>query len=126
MKQTYGNTVVQFEDVPIIHARGGQMRILASPATVGASQLIMGNVILQANEEIKEHLHDYGEESVFVVKGQGTVFIEDVPHSIREHCLFLVRRGERHRIVNGGTSEMELVFATAPLAPSAEIGHREV
>ncbi|KHL94285.1 hypothetical protein QW71_18925 [Paenibacillus sp. IHB B 3415] len=122
----YANTVVQFDDVPVVHARGGQMRVLGSPATVGASQLIMGHVLLQAGEEIKEHLHDYGEESVFVIRGLGTAFIEDTPHSIQEQCLFIVRKGERHRVVNEGPGEMELVFATAPLAPSPESGHRDV
>ncbi|NQX49140.1 cupin domain-containing protein [Paenibacillus tritici] len=126
MKQMYASTVVQLEDVPVVHARGGQMRVLASPATIGATQLIMGHVLLQAGEEIKEHLHDYGEETVFVVRGQGTAFIEDIPHSIRENCLFIARKGERHRVVNEGPGDMELVFATAPLAPRPEIGHREV
>lgn len=126
MRQAYASTVVQFDDVPVVLARGGQMRVLGSPATVGASQLIMGHVILGAGEEIKEHLHDYGEETVFVVRGQGTAFIEDIPHSLQEHCLFIARKGERHRVVNEGPGEMELVFATAPLAPSAEKGHRDV
>lgn len=102
------------------------MRVLATPATVGATQLIMGHVLLQPGEEIKEHLHDYGEESVFVIRGQGTVIIEDVPHPIQEQCVFLVPKGLRHRVVNGGSGDMELVFATAPLAPRPEIGHRDV
>lgn len=47
MTQVYAGTVVQFGDVPVVHARGGQMRVLATPATVGATQLIMGHVLLQ-------------------------------------------------------------------------------
>lgn len=126
MTQVYAGTVVQFGDVPVVHARGGQMRVLATPATVGATQLIMGHVLLQPGEEIKEHLHDYGEESVFVMRGQGTVFIEDVPYPLQEQCVFLVAKGLRHRVVNEGPGDMELVFATAPLAPRPEIGHRDV
>lgn len=126
MNQVYTGTVVQFGDVPVVHARGGQMRVLATPATVGATQLIMGHVLLQRGEEIKEHLHDYGEESVFVIRGQGTVFIEDVPYPLHEQCVFLVKKGLRHRVVNEGPDDLELVFATAPLAPRPEIGHRDV
>lgn len=126
MNQVKVNTVVHMEEVPVVHARGGQMRVLASPVTVGSTQLIMGHVLLQPGEEIKEHLHDYGEENVFVIRGRGTAVIEDIPHAIRENSLFIARKGERHRVVNEGPGEMELVFATAPLAPRPEIGHREV
>ena len=119
-------TLADVNEVPVNTARGGRMQVYASPKTVGTTKLIMGSTVLAPGEEVREHLHDYGEEVVLVVRGQGTLHLDGETTRIAKDMLFVAKQGQPHRIVNDGSEELELIFATAPLAPTAASGHREV
>lgn len=113
--------------VNVIEDRGGEIQVLISPKTVGSSQLVMGVSRLPVNAVIKNHIHDYSEESFFVLKGEGVIHLQD-----RESIDFkagdavLVPKGVAHTIINTGDETLEVIFSVAPLAPSPELGHRNI
>ncbi|MDR2023116.1 MAG: cupin domain-containing protein [Hungatella sp.] len=118
--------IIDTTQLPVETKRGGRMKVYASPKTVGCTQLVLGNTILQPGESTIEHLHDYSEEVLYILKGRGAVLLEGVKHNVQEGTVILAKKGQRHKIINEGREEMELIFASAPLAPSPETGHRDV
>lgn len=111
--------------VPEMHDRGGTIRVMVTPKRTGAEHHIFGHAVLRPGEIIREHVHDYGEETIFVVRGAGTMVADDVEVSLLPDRLVFCPRGTRHAIRNDGGEELVMLFASAPLAPSPEAGHRE-
>lgn len=117
--------VIDLADVEPITARGGTIRIPVTPARVGSRHHIFGRATLEAGEEIREHVHDYGEESILVVSGRGTLIANGEEFELIPDRVAFAPRGTRHAIVNPGPEPLVLVFASAPLAPQPAAGHRE-
>lgn len=121
------NHKCNINSVDPITKRGDEVRVLISPKTVGATQLIMGVAKLKTGETVAPHLHDYSEECFFVLKGQGTLHLES------GECIdfspgdaVIVPKGVVHWVENSGDHLMEIVFASAPLAPRSTNGHRDL
>jgi putative monooxygenase len=111
------------DHVPPDRRRGGEVRVLLSPRTVGSTSGFMGTATLAAGERIAEHLHPYSEEFLLVVAGAITAELDGVPHVVREREGVLIPVEVRHRLVNHGPEEAFLVFHLGPLAPRPELGH---
>jgi putative monooxygenase len=108
---------------PIRH-RGGDIRILLSPGTVGATSGFMGVGTLLPGERVTEHLHPYSEEFMYVV--DGTVLLTADAHQKIEVSSgegVMVPKGIRHSLVNNGATSAFLVFHCCPLAPDPRLGH---
>lgn len=121
----FPNLICESEVIPVTK-RGGRIKVLASPGTLGTTRLILGTAVLSPGEEISEHIHDYGEEIVYVTNGTGTIFIEDEKNVFEKGSALIIRHGQRHRIVNEGTDDITMVFSSAPLAPYKNSGHRDI
>lgn len=117
--------VVAIASIDAITRRGGDIRVAISPRTVGSRHHILGEAVLRPGESIAEHVHDYGEESLFVVRGSGELRAEGRQYPLGPGLVVFAPRGTSHAIDNTGTEELVLVFASAPLAPSPDAGHRE-
>lgn len=111
------------EDVPPNVRRGGDIRVLLSPATVGSGSGFMGVVMLAPGERVTEHYHPYSDEYLYVVAGSVEVDLDDVPHPLRADQALLVPIGVRHRVRNASDATARLVFHLCPLAPRPELGH---
>lgn len=119
--------VATADDVQPITDKGGVIHVLVSPKTVGSRNLILGTATVPVGVTIKTHVHDYGEETFYVLHGHGQVHLENA-ESVKFHPGSAVRipQGVEHSIENMGDEEILVVFATAPLAPKAEAGHRNL
>ncbi|MET9431044.1 MULTISPECIES: cupin domain-containing protein [unclassified Streptomyces] len=115
--------VVSIDEVPANTRRGGDIRTLLSPGTVGATTGFLGVAILQEGESIAEHYHPYSEEFVFAVRGELELDLDDVPHRLTEGQGLVVPKNMRHRVRNTGSGEARIVFHLCPLAPRPELGH---
>lgn len=105
--------------------RGGEVYVLLSPTTVDMKNLIMGIGITPVNGKVTEHVHNYSEECFFVVKGMGILHLGNgCTISFEVGSAVRVPQGIRHWVENTGTEELHVVFASGPLAPSPEIGHK--
>jgi putative monooxygenase len=115
--------IVSVDDVPSNRRRGGDIRTILSPATVGATSGFMGTLRLAPGEVVTEHWHPYSEEFLFCVRGDVELRINGEPRRLRGDEGVLVPIGVRHRLANDGDAEAFFVFQLGPLAPTPQLGH---
>jgi putative monooxygenase len=102
---------------------GGEIRVLLSPATVGATTGFLGVLRLDPGEHVTEHYHPYSEEFLYVVRGRLLVRVDGEPVELVAGEALLVPIEVRHRVENTGDGPAEAVFHLCPLAPRPELGH---
>lgn len=115
--------IVHIDQAPPNTRRGGDLRAVLTPTTVGATSGFMGVAIIAPGERIAEHYHPYSEEFVFVVSGELEVDLDGVAHPLRPDHGLMIPVDVRHRFRNVGTTEARMVFHLGPLAPRPELGH---
>jgi len=120
---TSTTVTVAFGDVVPNRRRGGDLRVMLSPRSVGATSGFMGAGALAPGEFIAEHYHPYSEEFLYVVRGSIAVALDGNPVELGPNESIMVPRNVRHRITNAGDEEAFVVFHCSPLAPSPELGH---
>ncbi|MFE1441826.1 cupin domain-containing protein [Streptomyces sp. NPDC058739] len=103
--------------------RGGDLRAMLTPTTVGATSGFMGVATIQPGDRIAEHYHPYSEEFIYAVCGQLEVDLDGEPHPLRAEQGLMIPAYVRHRFRNVGDEEARIVFHLGPLAPSPPLGH---
>ncbi|WP_042387316.1 cupin domain-containing protein [Streptacidiphilus melanogenes] len=103
--------------------RGGDLRAMLTPTSVGSSSGFMGLALIEPGERIGEHYHPYSEEFVFVVAGDLEVDLDGETHPLRPEQGLMIPRDVRHRFRNVGGSQARMVFHLGPLAPRPDLGH---
>ena len=118
---------VHVDDVAAVRGRGGDIRVLLSPRTVGATSGFMGVATLDPGQTIGEHYHPYSEEFLFVVRGCVLLRVDDGPELAvgADECV-MVPRGAHHSLRNTGAEPAFAVFHASPLAPRPDLGHVDV
>lgn len=114
---------VSVHDVTADRRRGGELRVLLGPKTVGSTSGFMGVATLAPGERIAEHYHPYSEEFLYLARGAITVDLDDRPVPLAAGEALFVPRDVRHRLRNTGDEPAEVVFHLGPLAPRPELGH---
>ena len=109
--------------VPSNRRRGGDIRVVLSPRTVGSTSGFMGTVTLQPGEFVAEHYHPHSEEFLYVVTGDLVLRLDGEPLELGGGEGAMVPVGVRHRLENVGAVPALLVFHLSPLAPRPELGH---
>jgi quercetin dioxygenase-like cupin family protein len=115
--------VVHIDDVPANRRRGGDIRTILSPATVGSTSGFLGTLRLEPGEVVTEHWHPYSEEFLFCVEGEITLRLDGEEQMLRTNEGVLIPIGIRHRLMNDSESSAFLVFQLGPLAPAPHLGH---
>ncbi|MDM4718997.1 cupin domain-containing protein [Micromonospora sp. WMMA1363] len=115
--------LVAVADVAADTRRGGELRVLLGPRTVGSTSGFLGVATLRPGERIAEHYHPYSEEFLYVARGAITVDLDDEPIPLAVGVALFVPVNVRHRLRNTGTEDAEVVFHLGPLAPRPELGH---
>ena len=110
-------------DVPENRRRGGDIRVLLSPTTVGATSGFLGTLELQPGEFVSEHWHPYSEEFLYCVSGSVTVSMNGEAFALAAEEAIHIPIGVRHRITNPMADPAHFVFCLGPLAPRPELGH---
>ncbi len=103
--------------------RGGDVRVLLSPKTVGSTSGFMGVATIPPGDRITEHYHPYSEEFIYVVKGKLIARLDGVRHQVDERQALLIPVNVKHRLMNEGSEEVFIVFHLGPLAPRPDQGH---
>lgn len=103
--------------------RGGELRVLLGPKTVGSTSGFMGVATMAPGERIAEHYHPYSEEFLYVTRGAITVDLDDKPVPVAAGEALFIPIDTRHRLRNTGDEPAEVVFQLGPLAPRPELGH---
>lgn len=115
--------IKSLDDIPPDRRRGGEVRTLLSPKTVGSTSGFMGVATIGPGDKISEHYHPYSEEFVYVVSGAIIARLDGVPHELHARQGLLIPIGVKHRLMNEGSEEACIVFHLSPLAPRPELGH---
>jgi putative monooxygenase len=103
--------------------RGGDIRVLLGPATVGATSGFMGMLMLEPGEFVSEHYHPYSEEFLCVVRGELTVRVDGTPVRLSPGEALHIPIDVRHRVENTADTQAVVVFHLSPLAPRPDLGH---
>ncbi|MGC9668387.1 cupin domain-containing protein [Planosporangium sp. 12N6] len=115
--------LVSAGDVPADVRRGGEIRTLLSPKTVGSTSGFLGRADLAPGERIAEHYHPYSEEFLYLMEGELVVDLDGEPQPLRPGDALLIPPGTRHRLRNTGSVPVRCVFHLGPLAPRPDLGH---
>jgi putative monooxygenase len=115
--------IVDLNEVDPNRRRGGDLRAMLTPATVGSTSGFMGVAIVQPGDRIGEHYHPYSEEFVYVVCGELEVDLDGDPYPLRPEQGLMIPAYMRHRFRNVGDDEARIVFHLGPLAPRPQLGH---
>jgi putative monooxygenase len=111
------------DETPADTRRGGDVRTLLSPKTVGSTSGFMGVATIGPGERISEHYHPYSEEFICLVSGQLDAQLDGQSHRLSAREALLIPINVKHRLVNDGTEDAFLVFHLGPLAPRPDMGH---
>jgi putative monooxygenase len=115
--------VVDLSDTPHNRRRGGDLRTMLSPGTVGSTSGFMGIADIGPGERIAEHYHPYSEEFVCVISGLLEVDLDGESQPLRPDQGLFIPMHVRHRFRNVGDVPARMVFHLGPLAPRPELGH---
>jgi putative monooxygenase len=103
--------------------RGGDIRVLLSPTSVGATAGFLGSLTLERGEIVTEHWHPYSEEFLYCLTGDVLLTLDGEPRRLTGESAVHIPVGVRHRIANDGPATAQFVFFNGPLAPRPELGH---
>ncbi|WP_448641877.1 cupin domain-containing protein [Geodermatophilus sp. URMC 63] len=117
-----GPTVSRAE-APPNRRRGGDIRVLLSPTSVGSTAGFMGTLTLEPGEVVTEHWHPYSEEFLYCQTGDVLVTLNGEERRLTAESAVHIPIGVRHRIVNDTSTTAFFVFLCGPLAPRPELGH---
>jgi putative monooxygenase len=111
------------DDVAADTRRGGDVRTLLSPKSVGSTSGFMGVASIAPGDRISEHYHPYSEEFIYLVSGSIDAQLDGASHELRARQGMMIPMNVRHRLVNDGDEDAFLVFHLGPLAPRPDMGH---
>ena len=111
------------DEAPHDHRRGGDVRVLLSPKTVGSTSGFNGFASIAPGDYISEHYHPYSEEFVFVLQGALIARLDGARHEVRARQALLIPINVKHRLMNEGDEEAQFLFHLGPLAPRPDMGH---
>lgn len=115
--------IKSMNDVAANTKRGGDVRTLLSPKTVGSKHGYMGVVTIGAGDWVSEHYHPYSEEYLYVVTGNLKARLDGENHDVGAGQGLLIPIDVKHRLTNEGEEDAFVVFFSTPLAPRPELGH---
>jgi len=115
--------IVDLSETEPNRRRGGDLRAMLTPATVGSTSGFMGLALIKPGERIGEHYHPYSEEFVYVVTGALEVDLDGETFELEPDQGLLIPIDVRHRFRNVGDVEARMVFHLGPLAPHPSLGH---
>jgi len=115
--------VRKVEETPADSRRGGDVRTLLSPKTVGSTSGFMGVATIPSGDWISEHYHPYSEEFIYVCSGTLTADLDGESQTVNGGEALYIPINVKHRLRNDGDEEAFIVFHLGPLAPRPDAGH---
>jgi putative monooxygenase len=123
MAEDYQPAIRSVDDVPADNRRGGDVRTLLSPKSVGCTAAYMGVATIGPGDWIAEHYHPFSEEFIYVASGNIVAELDGERHELPARHVVFIPMNVKHRLRNEGDEEAVLVFNCAPLAPRPPMGH---
>jgi putative monooxygenase len=115
--------VRKVDETPADNRRGGDVRTLLSPKSVGSTSGFMGVATIPAGDWISEHYHPYSEEFIYVCSGALTADLDGEAQTVNGGEALYIPINVKHRLRNEGSEDAFIVFHLGPLAPRPDMGH---
>lgn len=115
--------VKAMEEMDADTRRGGDVRTVLSPKSVGSTTGFMGCATIAPGDRISEHYHPYSEEFLFCAWGTVTAELDGDKQQVPAGSALFIPINLKHRLVNEGDEEVFVVFHLGPLAPEPHLGH---
>ncbi len=80
-----------------------------------------GLIRFAPGEELGTHYHNEVEETFYFTAGKGLFVADDEVHPIRVGDAFRMEPGERHNVINTGTTPLECVFIKHTYMPDDKV-----
>ena len=107
--------IVHESDVEEKLVPGRYIRWVADEKTLQPKYLSSCIIRVQPGETVRPaHAHPEGEELIYIISGDGHVWIDGEIGEIREGSVILFEQGKVHMVRNSGTEEMKAVCFFAP------------
>jgi putative monooxygenase len=116
-------SVRKVDETAADNRRGGDVRTLLSPKSVGSTSGFMGVATIPAGDWISEHYHPYSEEFIYVCSGSLTADLDGEPQTVNFGEALYIPVNVKHRLRNEGEEDAFIVFHLGPLAPRPDMGH---
>jgi putative monooxygenase len=123
MTDDYQPQIRSVDDVPPDNRRGGDLRVLLSPKSVGCTAGYMGVATIGPRDWIAEHYHPFSEEFIYVASGSIVAELDGVRYELPAGHVVFIPMNVRHRLRNEGDEEAVFAFICAPIAPRPAMGH---
>jgi len=108
------HAVIPVSSAKPVRRQGGEFRFAITPATTTTTGGLMGDLTLQAGEELIEHYHPFTDEYLYVVEGELTATVEgDRVVLPAGSCLF-IQRGAHHSFAGAAAARTRAVVALSP------------
>ena len=113
---TRQRVVMRFEDGADYWGLGPLVKRLVHPTTTGSDQLGVSVCLMKPGEEVRRHRHPY-EEAYFVVRGRGTMSLEDDTIERVPDLTVYIPSNWYHGQKNTGDDELVILCSLAPPPP---------
>lgn len=117
------HAVIPVSTAQPVRRQGGEFRFAITPATTTTTGGLMGDLTLQAGEELIEHYHPFTDEYLYVVEGELTATVEGDRLVLPAGSCLFIQRGAHHSFAGAPAARTRAVVALSPLAPRPELGH---
>ena len=87
--------------------RGGDVRVLLSPKTVGSTSGFMGVATIAPGDRITEHYHPYSEEFLYVIEGSLEMTVDGNVITLSPGDSLWIPINAKHRLASRATIEID-------------------
>ena len=113
--------VISYDDVLIQELRGRDLCMMITEDTVGSKKMSGGVLWMKPRAVVKPcHAHLNGEEVIYIIKGEGKVWIDGEIAEVKTgNCVFFPM-GSKHMLKNTGKTIMQVFFIYSPPTDPSE------
>lgn len=112
------------DDGPLDVRGGGQVSHLLFAPEFGSRNVTVTWVRGAPGSQQEVHAHRDSEQIYVIVRGRGTMIVEDEEQEVEAGCAVLIPPNTRHAIRNTGAEPLEYVAATSPPLDSGGLWRR--
>ncbi len=107
--------IVEELDIEALNLPGRMLRWVVTEETTGAKQCSMAIIEVQPGQKVRPaHSHPNGEEVIYLLSGNGRVWIDGDVGLVQAGSAVLFPQGKPHMLQNTGNELMKVVCFFAP------------
>ena len=92
----------------------GHVTLKVTPDTFPSNLFSVGLQYIDPGCALREHGHQCNDEILFVWEGEGTAYLDGVPHKVKAGSMVYVGRYVKHGFVNDGPGQLKLMWVISP------------